>query len=400
VLTAEGSRGRGALAGLVFGGAQRQAAAAASVDASNGWDDFVGLAARWRVLETARRRLETMEGVPNETRRRLHELSAAASAHSALTLHHAYAASALLENDGIATLAVKGVAAIVQLYATPAARLVSDFDCFIAEKDAREAERVLLAAGFACENVPFDAHMRDIEMSPRLHNLARTYTRDGFELDVHWRLGSKPPRPLRTQTLFERSSTIALRGKTLRVPHPVDAQLLTVHHAMRSSFSPSTTLKDLTDLAAWWERKPDAWEPRELIVAAIESGLGASLLALWQIVVTRDPAHPAAAGARELNRTLSPAQRREAERLHKFFEAQLTRGDYATRTTELFSPQLLANRAIAGMLGQPAQPALRATFGARGAGFLRRSWRIACELADVRQLRAYAAVARAQRRFR
>lgn len=360
----------------------------------------IALAGAWRVVPALRARCD------RGSLRRLHTVAAA---HAALTVHRSAGVLQLLQRHGVDGVAIKGIAVIAGLYERPAARMVSDLDVVVRERDFARTACILEDAGYVSVNPPFTRHVADIGASVRLHNFSRTFVRDGHEVDVHWRFGPRPPDGLDADAIVASARAAVLGTTPIRVATPVVAMLLCVHHALRGYFSPRTTLKDLLDLAAWWTLGRDAWDLDDVIVAAKRAGLASSLLAMWQIVAARDPAHPAAEGACVLAAALNDAQRRESAGVVRFFERQLALGDCAPRTIEVFALPLFgrwwaerARRRFCGNRSEPGpydEPAARRAFLRRAAGFSRRTARVVRELADVRCFAAYRAVARAQRRY-
>ncbi|MFN2460765.1 MAG: nucleotidyltransferase family protein [Candidatus Velthaea sp.] len=363
----------------------------------------IALAGQWRVAPALRARIEAAAN--DDERAQLRRLSAIAAAQSGLTVHRSRTVLGALRAADIDAVAIKGVALIAQLYGNDAAaRMIADLDIVVRETDYRRAERVLEDAGFVSMSPEFERHVASIAASMRLHNFARTFEHDGFQVDVHWRFGVQPPAALGVEAVLAHAETIALRGTPVRVAAPLDAMLVTVHHALRGYFTAQSTLKDAADLAAWWTRAPERWDLTELIAAARESDLATSLFALWSIVAQRDPAHACGAGVRALRAALPPSGVREAGRLLQFFESQLRAGDYAPRTVEVYAFPEIWRRARArprvaasGAAARPTTP--RRPLHLRAAGFAGDLLRVAWQVCNVRRIPAYRAIAQAQGRF-
>ena len=398
---AEQVRIRAALADLVLGAPSRAAATLAALDADGTLERAIDVAGAWRVAPLLRALGEA--ALPADGRRRLRRVHAAGVAQAALTIRRSEAVLAMLAQAGAECVVIKGVALIAGLYRDPAARMVSDLDVVVREHDAPRVEGLLEAAGYRCDDPPRERHLADIRASVRLHNFSRTFVRDGHEVDLHWQFSPRPPAGLDAEALLASAQTERLGTTQIRVASPVAAMLLTVHHALRGSFVPRTTLKDAADLAAWWTLGRTRWRLDDLVAAARRAGLAPSLLAMWRLVGDRDPAHPLSAGTAMLDASLTSRERSEAAGLVAFFEAQLVRGDYAPRTVELFSLPLFAHwwaaRLRNGSRDAGETPAPRRPLTVRAAGFARRTVRVARELAEYRRIGAYRAVARAQRRY-
>jgi hypothetical protein len=251
--------------------------------------------------------------------------------------------------------------------------------------------------------------MSEIARSRQLHNVARTLRKGNFEVDLHWRFGPQPPAELAPERLIARSVDVTVGTVTFRAAHPVDAVLIAVHHALRSGFAPENTVRDLCDLAAWWEDGRVGAALDELVDAACRSGMATSLLALWGTVLRRAPHHPVRAGYDRLADTLHGHARAEAEHLERHLEQTLRHGNPARFTLEVFAPRVYA-RWLVGALTQSVRPAPEAERGAESSAERRpltrrlvnvpaRCWRIARELARVGHIASYRAVARAQSRF-
>lgn len=250
--------------------------------------------------------------------------------------------------------------------------------------------------------------MYDIAHSARLHNLERTFVRDGLEVDVHWSLGTNPPPSLRAASLLGRCERAVISGSWLPIAAPVDAMLISAHHAMRGYFAPHEAVKDMCDLSAWWTQARNRWFLRSVARGAAEADLSTSLHAMWTVVARRDTRHPAVTGVTVLERWMSRSQLREASGLAAFIEEQLTHGRRAERTVQVFGFSVLP-RDLAGALARtrrelPAQlkpqpSAERKSLQRRLERRVERALRVARELACVRSLASYRALARAQSRF-
>lgn len=392
---------RRALADLIFGDEPRRRAACAAMTERDAWADLIALAERWKLTP------QLAEALPGEMlqprlRETLQSGRIAVAVRTARTLRCSSQVTALLAARGIPSAAFKGIALVLRLYGRPAGRAVGDLDVIVAPADARRAEAVLLEAGFTSRDPAFETHVAQISASPHLHNFARTFARDGFEVDLHWQFGLAPPAPLAAERLLSRASLARIGKDAVSAVAPIDAMLLTAHHALRESFPAGATLKDAADLAAWWTLAPQAFAVDDLLDAALEAHLATTLAALWRIVATRDPHHPARAGIAAFERRFGGRACREARRLHRFCERQLAEGDRAARSVELFAPRLLlasATRRVSDTARGTERMPQRAVH-VRLAGAVRRIGRVARDLLALRSLPELATVARNRARFR
>jgi Uncharacterised nucleotidyltransferase len=400
---------RAAIVDLVVGDEDHASRAAARLTEIGGWDAALPQAARWGVLALLHARLNDATAPPAGVLATLRAESLRGVLRSRAVVERSVEVLQLFEAAGIEAIAIKGVGAIGTLGARAAARTTNDLDVVVRERDAAPARALLRDRGFREVDPPFDRHMSDIARSRQLHNVARTLRKDNFEVDLHWRFGPQPPAALAPELLVARAGTVTVGAATFRAAHPVDAVLIAVHHALRSGFVPENSVRDLCDLAAWWEDGRATAALDELIDAASRSGMATSLLALWGTVLRRAPHHPLRAGYDRLAATLGARASAEAALLERHFEHTLRHGNPARFTLEVFAPRVYA-RWLAGALSQTFRPAPAGEHGGespperrplalRLANIVPRCWRIVRELAHVEHLRSYRAVARAQSRF-
>ncbi len=400
---------RAAVVDLAVGDAACARGAAERLTAAGAWDAALADAASWGVVALLHARLDAAL-LPPGALAALRVESLRATLRSRLMVERGLAVLRLLDEAGIAALAVKGVGAIAALGPRAAARTTKDLDVVVRQRDEAAARALLRAHGYREVNPPFDRHMAEIALSRQLHNVARTLRKDTFEVDVHWRFGPQPPPELAADRLIARGTAVAIGTTAFRAADPVDAVLIAVHHALRTSFVPEAAARDLCDLVAWWDDGRVPARLDELLGAAQGAGLATSLLALWNCVLRRNPAHPLRHGSERLAGELGAAERGEAALLERHFEQVLVQGKPARFTLEIFAPRLYA-RWLAGTLagalrraspgpatdGTPTPP--RGPLGRRIANLPPRAWRILRELTRVRNLAAYRAVAQAQSRF-
>jgi hypothetical protein len=409
-----GAEIRTSLADLMLGDAACASAAAARLAATNGWGTAVALSGQWRVATTLHGKLEafaaagTAVAIDAESRAQLRRLAVIAAAQTTLVLQRSRAALEVIERAGCEAVAIKGIALIAGLYDGRATRMVSDLDIIVREREFATVKAALEAAGYEDRSPEFERHVADIGASERLHNYARTFVRDGLEVDAHWQFGPHPPAVLATEHIIRRSQRVSLGKTEVSVASPIDAMLIGTHHALRGYFVPRETIKDLCDLAAWWTLGRTQWNLDDLIAAAHEAEIASSLCALWRILCRRDRAHPAAQGIAAIERTMRAAARAEARNLAQFFEDQLAEGNHAERTVQMFAVSVAGRSMIARSRGWLSRRArgegevstyVRRPWPARITHFIERMSKVARELGRVRSFAAYRAVARAQSRY-
>jgi hypothetical protein len=356
------------------------------------------------------RRCGTIDDFDAELRARFRGGALAQAAHSASLLRTCASAQEFLARRGVTAVAIKGIATIATLYGAASRRMVADIDLVIEGDRLAAARSALEDAGFADVSPPFESHVASIGFSRYLHNYARTYVRDGIEVDLHWQLGPRPPAALDARRIVERSFVASADRVSVRVTGPVETALIAVHHALRNSFPASGTLKDMADLAAWWQHFGEA-HGKELIAAALESGLASSLLALGRVIAQRNAGDAIARGVTAMEKALPGAERREAERLRTFVEHNLHGESPDDATVELLAPAVFTRSIVGPLLhgvrraeahtGAPEGqvPGLRRPLLVRIRGRLERAGKIGRELLRFERVASYRAVARAQSRF-
>ena len=410
MLAADSARIRGAVIDLALGDTAIAARGRDALDAGapEDWETAISLAAAWGVLHPFRRHHDESRLSP-AARTALRQAALALAARSTFILHRSVAALRLLATANVPYVAIKGVGLIAALDRPPATRATGDLDIIVRESDAERARRALMAADFAEINPEFEQHMSDITLSSQLHNYARALRLDGFEVDLHWRMGVHPPAALAAARLIDRAIVARAIQREILVADPVDGVLINVHHALRGSFDLHNTVRDLCDLRLWWEHGPIPARLDETIGLAVESGLAPALLALWTTILERDPAHGVRAGVERLASVLTAPQRAESALMLQYIEDQIQHGRAAKFTLDLFKPRLYLRevfgkllRALTKTATAPAADAYRAEhrpLTVRLANFLPRARRVLDEVRRAGAVPAYRAVARAQRRF-
>jgi len=338
----------GPLARLVLGDAAQGRGAANRLSQLGRWDHAVALSVAWRVVPQLRRRLAALSISPDEAvQRRLHNVSVAAALQSTALAHRAVAVLHQLNNAGVPALTFKGIAGIADLYAGPGQRMVSDIDVLVDPDRLAAACEALKVLGFNPVVDRLNEYVDYLERRPYEGAFSGHYflvliDADDIEVDLHWRLGTRPPPPLAASRLIARAGAARLYRNAIPVPAPADAIVLTAHHVLRDNFAPETTVKDLCDLAAWWEVEGSRWHIAEVVTHAQQCGVSVPLLALWKILVSFDAASRARDGVEQLAAVCAPREREDATRLAGLFQAQVEGGRLNPDLLRLLSPTVIA----------------------------------------------------------
>jgi len=117
---------------------------------------------------------------------------------------------------GLACRVLKGPPFAQRYYGDPSLRRSVDIDLLVREEDAHRAIRVLLGLGYA-------ARARRLVRTPdgpaiRRHRLRTDHglalTRDGFPLDLHWRLRTAPAYRIREDDLWANAQRVRVHDVT------------------------------------------------------------------------------------------------------------------------------------------------------------------------------------------
>jgi hypothetical protein len=404
--SAEGRTLSRLVANVLFAGATVARESADGLGREARWRSAVELASVWRVLPRLRARVALLGlALPPDAAALLRELGAASAAQSIQVAHRGARMLTRLAQAGVAAVAFKGIGLVGNLYRSPAERMVMDVDVLIEPGDLVRASEALAGNGFAA--IFPDAlgdYLSFLRHRPHAENGYLEFAdADGVEIDLHWSLGTTPAPELTAARLLERAQPALLCGYTVRVAAPEDAMLLTVHHSLRNHLMPQTTVKDLCDLAAWWELEPRPWDQDRLIARAFDSGLGVPLLAAWQILSDFDRRSPAAAGARAIE-TMSPEPvRRQALELAGAFLFQLRRGALNLDLLRALRPAALGRFVLSRTSRRATYEQfvgrLRAARGLPAVPFLQRVRRLWADLSRLEPggFASYRAIVRAQK---
>ena len=331
------------LATLVLGDSASAQEASRALTPADKWGDVVALADVWRVIPALRRQATALPLHLTETAERaLRERSVRAAVQTTAVAYRAAVVCDALRAAAIPCAAFKGIGVIGNLYRSPAERMVNDIDLLIDPRHLESAHRVLTRLGFSPVVDRIDAFVeyldgRPLEGVASGNHFAVFIDADHIEVDLHWELGIRPAASFGCASIIARAESVRLYGYVVPVAVPADAILLTVHHAVRSNFVPSSTVKDLLDLAYWWECEGLLWQARTLIERARDCGLAAPLWGLWRTLDDLDPGGAAGRALGGLVGDLSPVERRDGDHLRHLFRLQLRDGDLNTDLLQLLS---------------------------------------------------------------
>ncbi|HEY3988109.1 MAG TPA: lasso peptide biosynthesis B2 protein [Acidobacteriaceae bacterium] len=231
----------------------RELAASSAMD----WKYFVSLCAHHRVAPMVYRALSSSAAeVPASTLATLK----AATTENALSAFRYLAETRrlcdLLQQAGVPVRVLKGVPLSQRVFSDPSVRDVGDIDLLIAPGMEETADHILLADGFR-RNEPAAPLTPRRRRSWRKHGKDYTYRsdRDGFEVDLHWRLFRNPHMP--GNALADPGAASSERvhlGETGLAVLPLERSFLyiCVHGTLDGWFR----FKSLVDIAAAWHSFP------------------------------------------------------------------------------------------------------------------------------------------------
>jgi hypothetical protein len=245
-----------------------------------GWDDFLALAARNRLLPLAHHALAEADGVPETVRSRLRE-AFAENARRALRL--AGELRRLLDAlaaAGIPALAYKGPALAVRAYGNLALRTYSDLDLLVTPEDEPAAARVLIVHGYVGAyglTAAQDAAFRRVDGDYPFHHPGTDVL-----VELHARVSSlRFCVELPTAALLARAGTVPLGGGTVRAPADDDLFLALCLHGAKHRWA---RLEWLACAAALRVRA--ALDPRALLDRS--AGTGARRTVLLALLLMHD----------------------------------------------------------------------------------------------------------------
>lgn len=193
------------------------------------WHYLLTLARRHAVLPLLHKRLEGLDGVPDDFHRKLRDEFRRNATRNTLLAGELARLSRLFEAEGVPLLAYKGPALAQQAFGDITLRRFVDLDVIVRRGDARRAGELLRSLGYAKPEGLTESHERFLLR--RQHNLA--YTRDGglMIVELHWEVAPEHFAAVAVGAgVWERSTSVTLFGTEVRCPAPEDLLLaLAVH---------------------------------------------------------------------------------------------------------------------------------------------------------------------------
>jgi len=241
------------------------------------WDIVVRAARSARLLGVVRARVDPgtgLESVPPRVRAHLEGAWNVAAYRRQMVLREMHAVARVLEPLGVPMILLKGGAYVAQGLRCAEGRLPEDLDLMIPRERLDEAERALVAAGWASEKTdPYDQHFYRAwshELPPM------RFPGHAIELDVHHTIlpptGRVQPD---ARALFEGS--VPIPASPFRALSPADQVLHASAHLFQDSDC-TGRLRDLVDIDALLrEHGASASFWTALLAAATRHHLGRSL---------------------------------------------------------------------------------------------------------------------------
>jgi hypothetical protein len=208
------------------------------------WDRFLALANRNGVapVVAARLRAEGVAKPPPHVARALmlgYEINALRCNHlarCAAEIADAFASSS------VPAIAIKGPALALSAFGDVAMRVFGDLDFMVRSEDLRRAAAVLERLGYSSP-----AYRADVVESGFFPDVSLDFSRQDSVVDLHWRLSANyfPFAPTGEQ-IWNRTSTIDLLGRRVRILGPVDSILFQACHGSKHGWM---TLGQICDFA-------------------------------------------------------------------------------------------------------------------------------------------------------
>ncbi len=313
------------LADLLFADTAKATATAAAITEADQWHALLELSFQWRVTPQLWQRIQALNlALPDASRREFSRLCRVIAIQSTTAAHRSVRVMQALEMAQVNAVAFKGIGVMASLYAKPSDRMVGDVDILIAPADLEAAIASLIPIGFT-PVLPGELtdYLEYLHHRTRADNLFLILKdASGFEIDLHWGLKATAGVEFSVAEILARGITTSLLNQPIRAASPVDAMLLSVHHSVRDDLAPASAIKDLCDLNRWWTCR-DLWQIDAAITQAEKTGLLPALLALWQLLVDDDIAHPAQTELPQVKAKCAPAIVSQASSLQTLLTLQL-----------------------------------------------------------------------------
>lgn len=172
-----------------------------------------------------------------------------------------------LAEEGVPFLVLKGGAYLIDLYADPGERRLTDIDMLVRREDVPRLARRLAAAGY--RSLIGDIEFRRFEVGATGEGRCR--------FEFHWWLGLPFRAQIGQAEIWDRSGPAVLEGVSCRRLNPEDALLYHVAHQADHYFGPSLKWTiDLREMLRSWRldldglaRRARAWRVRTALHLAL-----------------------------------------------------------------------------------------------------------------------------------
>ena len=167
-------------------------------------------------------RLARREGIHDPDLERLKGIERHIWAANTLKLNQLFAALEAIEASGSRALLLKGAALIARTPEAAASRVVGDYDVLVEPEKLTEVRTQLLAHGFS----PYPGYdFADLDagfLNSPTAGIPVQLAGSTAEIDLHWRALPSIFDPALTSGIFDRSETLTLQGRPVRVPCVTD----------------------------------------------------------------------------------------------------------------------------------------------------------------------------------
>ena len=189
---------------------------------------------------------------------------------NSLLFHKAFMIIAELEKMGVPVILLKGIALVAAYYEDIGARPMNDVDVLVREEDVEKTLRFLKASGWHSK------HGLSLgKPAKHIHSLD-LQNRDGYELDVHWRVFPQCSWAGADMALWEQTETVAFKGVTFMILNPTLQILHNCSHGVR--WNTLSSIRWIVDVLKIMEKRADFIDWKLLISEANERKLAVTML--------------------------------------------------------------------------------------------------------------------------
>jgi hypothetical protein len=227
------------------------------------WDEVLALATRHRVVALLCWNLQSLgwPGVPAQVRAHLNSAFHIHASHTFALARELVHVSALLAENGIDMVSLKGPTLALSSYGSVALRQFGDLDILVPRSQVLEARRVLLADGYRSRlelaRAQEDAHLRD----DSVFDLLREKGLDGrpTALELHWALTNRAfARPITFEKVGLRLRREPLVSGTALHLDPADLLLILCVHGTKHLWERLQWVVDVAQLVRRAGQEPNS----------------------------------------------------------------------------------------------------------------------------------------------